>query len=130
MAAAVADYRPETVAPTKLKKDQLGDSLQLTLVKNPDILAGLGATKRADQVIIGFAAETEPDPEAQLALGRSKLARKNADYLVINRVGWTEGFGTDGNTVIVIDSHGDIVMEASGSKLSVADRILEVLIHS
>jgi phosphopantothenoylcysteine decarboxylase/phosphopantothenate--cysteine ligase len=128
MAAAVADYRPESVAQNKIKKDTQGDTLQLTLVKNPDILAGLGAARVPGQVIIGFAAETEQQREALLELGRAKIARKGADYLVLNRVGWTEGFATDGNAVVVLNRAGDIVSEASGSKASVAERILDLLI--
>jgi phosphopantothenoylcysteine decarboxylase/phosphopantothenate--cysteine ligase len=128
MAAAVADYRPETVADAKIKKDTQGDTLRLTLVKNPDILAGLAADRRPGQVVIGFAAETEHGRDELLDLGRKKIARKGADYLVLNRVGWTEGFATDGNAVIVLDRAGDIVSEASGSKASVAERILDLLI--
>ena len=128
MAAAVADYRPESVAPSKIKKETQGDTLQLTLVKNPDILAGLAVARRPGQTIVGFAAETEQRRDALLELGRAKIARKGADYLVLNRVGWTEGFATDGNEVIVVDAAGDIVSEASGSKASVAERILDLLI--
>lgn len=127
MAAAVADYRPERIAPSKIKKDIQGDRLTLELVKNPDVLAGLVATRRHGQVIAGFAAETESDPEALLALGRAKVERKGCDFLVINTVGWSEGFATDDNSVVMLDGDGDIVMEASGSKASVADRILDVL---
>jgi phosphopantothenoylcysteine decarboxylase/phosphopantothenate--cysteine ligase len=127
MAAAVADYRPESVADSKIKKDQQGDILQLTLVRNPDILAGLSAAKRADQVVIGFAAETEPDDEKLLELGRAKIARKGCDYLVINRVGWTEGFATERNSVVVVDRAAAIVFRASGSKAEVADRLLDLL---
>jgi phosphopantothenoylcysteine decarboxylase/phosphopantothenate--cysteine ligase len=127
MAAAVADYRPETVAQSKIKKDAQGDSLDLHLVKNPDILRGLADARTPGQVIIGFAAETERDDATLLELGRAKVARKGADYLVVNRVGWTEGFATERNTVVVIDNTGAIVAEASGSKQSVADRILDVL---
>jgi phosphopantothenoylcysteine decarboxylase/phosphopantothenate--cysteine ligase len=131
MAAAVADYRPESVAEAKIKKETQGDILQLTLVKNPDILRDLSAarsaSKRTDQTIIGFAAETETDPDALLALGRAKIARKGCDYLVLNSVGWTTGFATDGNAVKILDSAGDIVGEASGSKKTVADRILDLL---
>ncbi|MDQ1562031.1 MAG: phosphopantothenoylcysteine decarboxylase / phosphopantothenate---cysteine ligase [Actinomycetota bacterium] len=131
MAAAVADYRPESVADAKIKKETQGDILQLTLVKNPDILHDLSAARsasnRAGQTIIGFAAETETDPEALLALGRAKIARKGCDYLVLNSVGWTTGFATDGNAVKILDSAGDIVGEASGSKKTVADRILDLL---
>jgi phosphopantothenoylcysteine decarboxylase/phosphopantothenate--cysteine ligase len=128
MAAAVADYRPQSVAPAKIKKDVQGDTLQLTLVKNPDILAGLAGSRRAGQVIVGFAAETVDDREQLLELGRAKVARKGADYLVLNRVGWTEGFATESNSIIVVNSAGDIVSEASGTKTSVAARILDLLI--
>jgi phosphopantothenoylcysteine decarboxylase/phosphopantothenate--cysteine ligase len=128
MAAAVADYRPESVAQSKIKKETQGDTLQLTLVKNPDILAGLAGARRPGQTIIGFAAETEQQRDALVELGRAKIARKGADYLVLNRVGWTEGFATDGNAVIVVNAAGDIVGEASGSKASVAERILDLLI--
>ena len=130
MAAAVADYRPETVADAKIKKDVQGDVLDLRLVKNPDILAGLAANRRAGQVIVGFAAETEPDDAKLQQLGAAKVARKGADLLVVNRVGWNEGFATEGNTVIVLNRTGDIVGEASGSKRSVADRVLDLLPHS
>jgi phosphopantothenoylcysteine decarboxylase/phosphopantothenate--cysteine ligase len=133
MAAAVADYRPESVAASKIKKESQGDSLRLDLVRNPDILRGLVEARENDparrdgQVIIGFAAETEADREALLELGRAKIARKGADYLVLNRVGWTEGFATEGNAVIILDAAGDIVGEASGSKASVAGPILDLL---
>jgi phosphopantothenoylcysteine decarboxylase/phosphopantothenate--cysteine ligase len=127
MAAAVADYRPETVAQSKIKKETQGDTLQLTLVKNPDILKSLAENRAAGQVIIGFAAETEQDDAKLLELGRAKIARKGADYLVVNRVGWTEGFATERNAVLMLDAAGVIVAEASGSKQSVADRILDVL---
>jgi phosphopantothenoylcysteine decarboxylase/phosphopantothenate--cysteine ligase len=129
MAAAVADYRPEVVADSKIKKEIAGDRLTLELVKNPDILARLAETRAPGQLIVGFAAETEPDADAMLALGRAKIARKGSDLLVLNRVGWTEGFGTDGNTVVVVDRLGDIVMEASGSKQTVADRILDTVVE-
>ncbi|QNE46876.1 bifunctional phosphopantothenoylcysteine decarboxylase/phosphopantothenate--cysteine ligase CoaBC [Glaciihabitans sp. INWT7] len=128
MAAAVADYRPESVADAKIKKEIAGDRLTLQLVKNPDVLAGLAENRGAGQVIVGFAAETEQDRDALVALGRAKIARKGSDLLVLNRVGWTEGFGTDGNTVIVLDRLGDIVMEATGSKQTVADRILDAVV--
>ncbi len=127
MAAAVADYRPETATQSKIKKETQGDRLRIDLVKNPDILSGLASTRHRGQVIVGFAAETEPDDSALLALGRAKIVRKGADYLVLNRVGWTEGFSVPDNRILVIDLAGDIVMEASGSKLSVADRILDLL---
>ena len=127
MAAAVADYRPEVVADAKIKKEQQGDALDLHLVKNPDILRELTDARRADQVVVGFAAETEQDRDALLELGRAKAARKGVDYLVVNRVGWSQGFATDGNAVIVLDRSGAIVGESDGSKASVADRILDLV---
>jgi phosphopantothenoylcysteine decarboxylase/phosphopantothenate--cysteine ligase len=128
MAAAVADYRPDSVAESKIKKESQGDILQLTLVKNPDILHDLAAAKRDRQVIIGFAAETVTSQAELLELGRAKIARKGADYLVLNSVGWTTGFATDGNAVTIVNSAGDIVGEATGSKKTVANRILDVLV--
>jgi len=127
MAAAVADYRPETVAEGKIKKESTGDRLTIDLVKNPDILAGLSASRRAGQIIIGFGAETETDPERLVQLGREKIARKGCDYLVLNTVGWSQGFATEGNTIVVLNAAGVIVSEATGSKASVADRILDLL---
>ncbi|WP_105036694.1 bifunctional phosphopantothenoylcysteine decarboxylase/phosphopantothenate--cysteine ligase CoaBC [Cryobacterium aureum] len=127
MAAAVADYRPESVQVGKIKKEDVGDTLTLELVKNPDILAGLSAARRPGQLIIGFAAETETDADRLLALGRAKITRKGCDYLVVNRVGVDAGFGTESNTVTVLDHHGVIVNEGSGSKMSVANCILDLI---
>ncbi len=62
-----------------------------------------------------------------VALGRAKAARKGVDLLVVNRVGWSEGFATDRNAVIVLSGDGDIVGEADGSKAVVADRILDLI---
>jgi phosphopantothenoylcysteine decarboxylase / phosphopantothenate---cysteine ligase len=132
MAAAVADYRPTTIAEEKIRKEVNGDRLSLELIRNPDILATLAAAREADpsrsaQVVIGFGAETEPDPARLLELGQAKIARKGSDFLVLNRVGWSEGFATDGNSIVVINKAGDIVIEASGSKTAIADRILDLL---
>lgn len=127
MAAAVADYRPEDVSETKIKKDSQGERLSLELVRNPDILSGLVEQRHAGQILIGFAAETERDPGKLLEVARAKLARKGCDFLVLNRVGPHEGFATDDNTVTVLEKAGDIVMETSGPKSSVADRILDLL---
>ncbi|PPF19385.1 bifunctional phosphopantothenoylcysteine decarboxylase/phosphopantothenate--cysteine ligase CoaBC [Rathayibacter sp. AY1A2] len=129
MAAAVADYRPAAVADAKIKKEQQGDRLVLELVKNPDVLAEISASRREGQIVVGFAAETEPDRDAMLALGRAKIARKGCDLLVLNRVGWAEGFQSDSNAVVVLDRAGDIVGEASGSKAEVADRVLDAVVR-
>lgn len=127
MAAAVADYRPASVAESKIKKELQGDTMELRLIKNPDILQGLAAARRPGQILVGFAAETESDRAALLDLGRAKALRKGADFLVLNTVGWTEGFAAESNTIIVLNRAGDIVGEATGSKYAVADRILDLL---
>ncbi|MGO4782387.1 bifunctional phosphopantothenoylcysteine decarboxylase/phosphopantothenate--cysteine ligase CoaBC [Cryobacterium sp. W22_MBD10_FK3] len=128
MAAAVADYRPAAVQADKIKKDVAGDRLSLELVRNPDVLAGLALARQPGQLIVGFAAETEPDDLLRRELGRTKIQRKGCDLLVLNRVGWTQGFATEGNEIAVLNSAGDIVMEASGTKLSVAHRILDSIV--
>ena len=130
MAAAVADYRPESVAPSKIKKETQGDELTLRLIKNPDILAGLVTDRSDGQLIVGFAAETETDESALLDLARAKIARKGCDLLVLNRVSWTEGFATESNAVVVLNKAGDIVGEASGTKRAVADHIVDVVSRS
>ncbi|WP_188676625.1 bifunctional phosphopantothenoylcysteine decarboxylase/phosphopantothenate synthase [Subtercola lobariae] len=128
MSAAVADYRPKTVAEGKIKKDQVGDTLSLELVKNADILAELSANKAAHQTVVGFAAETASSREELLELGRAKIARKGCDYLVLNKVGWREGFTSDTNDVAIIDNAGHIVIEVADTKLSVANSILSTVI--
>jgi phosphopantothenoylcysteine decarboxylase/phosphopantothenate--cysteine ligase len=128
MAAAVADYRPASVSPGKIKKDQSDAGLTLELVRNPDILAELGHAPHDGTVLIGFAAETEADDERLLELGRGKLAAKGADLLVVNRVGWHEGFAADENAIVVIAGGGAVVARAHGSKLSVAHAILDVVV--
>jgi len=127
MAAAVADYRPAVVSQSKVKKDVLGNTMSLELVQNPDILATVAASKRAHQLIVGFAAETESDHARLLEIARAKLARKGCDLLVVNRVGWDLGFGTGKNEVSVLSSDGSILSDMKGSKLSVADGILDVI---
>ncbi|MGB7498816.1 MAG: bifunctional phosphopantothenoylcysteine decarboxylase/phosphopantothenate--cysteine ligase CoaBC, partial [Moheibacter sp.] len=77
MSAAVADYRPETVAAKKIKK--VGDEMVLKLVKNPDILFGLGQKKK-NQILVGFALETNDEVEN----AKSNLDRKNLDMIVLN----------------------------------------------
>lgn len=94
LAAAVADYKPVTVATEKIKKKS--ESFTLELVKTPDIAASLGKQKRADQVLVGFALETT-NPEAN---AQEKLIKKNLDMIVLNNPR-DEGaaFGHDTNKV-------------------------------
>ncbi|MBK5237734.1 MAG: bifunctional phosphopantothenoylcysteine decarboxylase/phosphopantothenate--cysteine ligase CoaBC [Actinomycetales bacterium] len=127
MAAAIADYRPVVVSDSKLKKDAIGEHPTIELVQNPDLLASLTASVRPEQFVIGFAAETSSDRDSLIALGQKKLARKGCDALVINGVGWSAGFGSVTNDVIVLGRGGDILMEVSGDKRAVADRILDIV---
>ena len=133
MAAAVADYRPVAVSAGKIKKEEAGDALSVELVRNPDVLQRLASDARiprADgsrRIVVGFAAETEEDPAELLRIGRAKLARKGCDLLVLNRVGWSQGFATEGNAITVLGRTGDTLAEASGSKEQVAHRILDVV---
>ena len=129
MAAAIADYRPDTIARSKLKKDEQGESLTLQLVQNPDLLKGLVAKRAPGQVLIGFAAETAAGEEL-LQLGRKKLAAKGCDFLVVNQVSWQQGFSADENTVTILSQPGDIVATQHGSKSLIADTILDQLRHS
>jgi phosphopantothenoylcysteine decarboxylase/phosphopantothenate--cysteine ligase len=121
LAAAVADYRPATVAEEKIKKT--GDELTVKLVRNPDIAAELGAGKRADQCLVGFALETE-NGEAN---ARQKLERKNLDLIVLNspRVPGA-AFGHDTNQIHIIDRNKATAYELK-TKRQVADDILDHL---
>ncbi len=127
MAAAVADFRPAAVAESKIKKGDDGAGLTLALERTPDILAGLAAARRPGQRVVGFAAETETDDDALLRVAAAKAQRKGVDLLVVNRVGWSEGFGSPTNAVMMLDGAGTVVARAEGDKLSVAHRILDLL---
>ncbi|TDN45934.1 phosphopantothenate-cysteine ligase /phosphopantothenoylcysteine decarboxylase [Curtobacterium flaccumfaciens] len=127
MTAAVADYRPAEVRAEKLKKESQGDTMTLELVRNPDVLADLVAARRTGQIIVGFAAETEPDRAARIELGRAKIARKPADLLVVNHVGWSAGFEREENAIEVLVPGGEVVRETSGSKAEVATAVLDLV---
>jgi phosphopantothenoylcysteine decarboxylase / phosphopantothenate---cysteine ligase len=127
MTAAVADFRPAEVLDAKLKKDSTGERFSLELVRNRDVLAELVAARRPGQLVVGFAAETEPDREQRIELGRQKIARKPADLLVVNHVGWTRGFEQESNAIEVLVPGGQVVRQAAGSKADVAHVILDLV---
>jgi len=103
LTAAVSDYSPVNASPAKLKKQALGPSFSMSLHGNPDILADIGQQKRKGQVLIGFAAETS-DPHVE---ARRKLAQKNLDMIVANRVDNLDiGFASPHNQVTVFDRTG------------------------
>ena len=101
LCAAVADFRPETIATEKIKRED--DDLVIRLKPTHDIAAELGRMKRADQRLVGFALET--NDEQQNAQG--KLERKNLDFIVLNSLR-NEGtcFQSDENQVSIISSQG------------------------
>jgi phosphopantothenoylcysteine decarboxylase/phosphopantothenate--cysteine ligase len=126
MTAAVADFRPVARADQKIKKDgALPPPIELT--ENPDILADLARRRKdygpSSQVIVGFAAETNPDPDA----ARAKLARKGCDLLVVNRVGNGQGFGTTDNEWLVLDAEGTVTGIPRRSKDALADDVLTLV---
>ncbi len=124
--AAVADWRPEKVAPRKLKKNGSGPP-EIRLVENPDILAELSRPgSHRPRLCIGFAAETG-EMEAK---ARGKLAAKGCDWIVANDVSDPGLVGGPDNTVTVIDSQGaDAWPRASKTQVArrLARRIAEAL---
>jgi phosphopantothenoylcysteine decarboxylase/phosphopantothenate--cysteine ligase len=120
MTAAVADFRPAARAGQKIKKDgRLPEPI--ALAENPDILADLSARRNqsgpAAQLIVGFAAETDPD----LEIARAKLARKGCDFLVMNQVGGGLGFGAGDNEAVVLAADGTVTPIPRRSKDALAD---------
>jgi phosphopantothenoylcysteine decarboxylase / phosphopantothenate---cysteine ligase len=119
MAAAPADFRPASVADTKLKRTE--GALRIDLSPTADVLASTRALRRPDAVVVGFALETN-DP---LANARGKLDRKGVDLIVLNDA--TEpgaGFGVDTNRVTFVTRDGDEALPLL-SKRDVADAILD-----
>lgn len=97
-AAAVADYRPKTIAPNKIKKNS--ETLTIELVKNVDIAASLGLQKKAGQFSVGFALETNQEVNN----AREKLFRKNFDIVVLNSLNDSgAGFRHDTNKICIIE---------------------------
>jgi phosphopantothenoylcysteine decarboxylase/phosphopantothenate--cysteine ligase len=121
-AAAVADYRPAVVALEKIKKD--GDTLTLELVKNVDIAATLGQTKRPEQFAVGFALETTNE----LAHALGKLQRKNFDLVVLNSLRDAgAGFGHDTNKVSVLDRAGQVLNFELQAKTELARGLVQLI---
>lgn len=129
MAAAVADYRVAEVSPLKRAKEAAPvGGITLDLIENDDILAGLVRARRAGQTVVGFAAETPGEGETLLDRGRRKAARKGADLLAVNEVGWSRGFESADNAVTIIDAAGEVVAARRGSKRDVADALWDAVL--
>ncbi|WP_217553262.1 bifunctional phosphopantothenoylcysteine decarboxylase/phosphopantothenate--cysteine ligase CoaBC [Streptomyces sp. GbtcB6] len=124
MAAAVADFRPAVYAAGKIKKKDGQDPEPIVLVRNPDILAEISADRaRSGQVIVGFAAETDD----VLANGRTKLARKGCDLLVVNEVGERKTFGSEENEAVVLGADGSETPVPHGPKEALADTVWDLV---
>ncbi|MFF5362166.1 bifunctional phosphopantothenoylcysteine decarboxylase/phosphopantothenate--cysteine ligase CoaBC [Streptomyces scabiei] len=124
MAAAVADFRPDTYATGKIKKKDGQEPAPLVLVRNPDILAEISADRpRPGQVVVGFAAETDD----VLANGRAKLARKGCDLLVVNEVGERKTFGSEENEAVVLGADGSETPVPYGPKEALAETVWDLV---
>ena len=131
MAAAVADYRPVTVAERKLTKES-GPLTSIELVENDDIVAGLAAARGADrapagQVIVAFAAETPKDDAELMERAHRKRQRKGVELLVVNEVGWDRGFETPDNAVRIVSETG-VLASVTGSKRDVARAVWDAVV--
>jgi phosphopantothenoylcysteine decarboxylase/phosphopantothenate--cysteine ligase len=120
LCAAVADFRPETQADEKIKREK--DDLVIRLKPTQDIAANLGARKRDDQILVGFALET--NNEAENAQG--KLKRKNLDFIVLNSLKDANAcFGYDTNKITIIEKNGNTQAFELKSKTEVAKDIID-----
>ncbi len=127
MVAAVADWRPANAAPGKLKKAAGSGPPALSLVENPDILAGVGHHRQRPYLVVGFAAETGE----LLKNAEAKLKKKGADLIVANDVGGDSGvMGGDRNRVAIVTKAGveewpEMTKQAVAERLAalIADRL-------
>ena len=123
MSAAVADFRPKVAADGKLKKRD--GTPEIVLEPTPDILAGLGARKRPDQVLVGFAAETDD----LVANATEKLRSKHLDLVVANDVGAPRvGFAHDTNAVTLLRPDAEPVEIDLASKRDVARAVIDTIV--
>ncbi len=123
MSAAVADYTPVEVASQKIKKKE--NEFSIELKKTVDILATLGAKKKENQLLVGFALETNNELEN----AKDKLIRKNLDFIVLNSMqDKGAGFATDTNKVTIIDRSGNTREFSLKSKEEVAKDICSIIV--
>ncbi len=121
-AAAVADYRPESMAAEKIKKHN--DELIIRMVKNPDILAWAGENKESNQLVVGFALESEN----LIEYGKEKLRKKNADLMVLNSIKDDgAGFDHETNKISILDKDNKLSTFELKSKTLVAKDIVNYI---
>ncbi len=122
MAAAVADYKPSTVATTKIKKKK--EDMSIHLSKTKDIAASLGKKKNKKQILVGFALETNNE----IINAQSKLERKNFDFIVLNSLkDKGAGFNFDTNKITIIKKDNNIRKFELKSKKETAKDIVQEL---
>lgn len=125
MSAAVADFRPVDPPDAKIKKDDNAPDA-IRLERTPDILSGLAQQRRADQTVVGFAAE---HGDGALAYARDKRARKRLDAIVVNDISRADiGFDTADNEVTVITSARELPLPRA-PKTEIADAILDEVVR-
>jgi len=121
-AAAVADYKPKITSSEKIKKQN--DSLLIELVRNPDSLAYAGKNKSLDQIIVGFALETNNEIENS----KAKLISKNADIMVLNSLqDKGAGFESDTNKITILDANNNLSSFELKAKVEVAEDIVNYI---
>lgn len=119
--AAVADYRPASIAMQKMKKS--AESLQLELVRNPDIVATVAASSNRPKYVVGFAAETQN--LAQYAEGKRR--NKGLDMICANDVARSDiGFNSDQNALLLYEASG-VTELARASKLVIAEQLIAII---
>lgn len=129
MAAAVADFRPTSLADSKIKKGD-GEPTSIPLTRNPDILRDLVGEAEPGRLVVGFAAETGDEHGDVLTYGRAKLARKGADLLVVNAVGGRGGhsaFEVEDNEGWLLSADGAALPLPMGSKAALAARVWDAV---
>jgi phosphopantothenoylcysteine decarboxylase/phosphopantothenate--cysteine ligase len=122
MAAAVADFKPQASTDGKLKRSEVGETLALELVANPDVLAQTISSlkhKSSKAIVIGFAAEASDELEE---LGRMKLESKGCDYIVANNISHGKVFGKDETEVVLVSK--SFTEKFAGTKQAVATAVL------
>jgi phosphopantothenoylcysteine decarboxylase/phosphopantothenate--cysteine ligase len=123
LCAAVADFTPETKSDNKIKREK--NELNLTLIPTQDIAAHLGKEKKSNQLLVGFALETENE----LANASEKLKRKNLDFIVLNSLNTPgAGFHVDTNQISILDKSGNLTDFPLKPKTEAANDIIDYLV--
>ena len=126
LSAAVADYRPTQQEDIKIKRND-NEGITIKLTPNPDIAAALGKIKKDNQIIVGFALETNDEENNAI----KKIEKKNFNYIVLNSLNDAgAGFGLDTNKITIISNQGDKTTFSLKSKLEVAKHIINTTLFN